>query len=231
MSIYAPRRREQFLAGRCLARQLLCAAYGGDPLRDWPLSSGEDTAPVLLRGGPPWVAISHSGDWVACAASQRRVGIDVERLDERRNRSALMAAVCTASELAHLLALPYGQRAGAFTSLWTLKEAWFKRRSLGVDTAGMAALQTHPMTPGDTETAQVFRCAEAVLSLVADQDALVVWHPRREAWTADSMRWGFSPTSACARPSPKAAHSNRCPCNPAVGAKPHEAVIQEREES
>lgn len=231
MSIYAPRRREQFLAGRWLARQLLCAAYGGDPLRDWPLSSGEDTAPVLLRGGPPWVAISHSGDWVACAASQRRVGIDVERLDERRNRSALMAAVCTASELAHLLALPYGQRAGAFTSLWTLKEAWFKRRSLGVDTAGMAALQTHPydtrrhrnragvpMCRGGTSP----RCRSRRVSRLASEARGLDGRLHAVGLLA---HLGLCP------PKPKGCTLESLPMHPAVGAKPHEAVIQEREES
>jgi 4'-phosphopantetheinyl transferase len=191
-SLAAPRRREQFIAGRWLVRLVLNGVHGGDPHQHWSLSSGADEAPHLLRGSPHWIGISHSGDWVACAVSPRPVGIDLERLNLRRDHAPLIDGVCNAAERIRILALPIDQRPFGLIVLWTLKEAWLKRRNLGVAPARMAILHTHLATPDDSETAQVSRHAEAALAIVTDRDLPIMWQHLPEDWTVDVARWGIS---------------------------------------
>lgn len=108
------RRRQQFLAGRWLARKLLAHVQGCQPA-DLVLSqdgSGRSLAP------PPWrLSISHSGDWVAVAiADSGRLGLDVQVESGARDWSALAA-------FAGLQPCP---DAACFYRHWTLAEAWLK---------------------------------------------------------------------------------------------------------
>ena len=80
-----PRRRAQFLAGHWLARQRLAAVHGGDARRDWVLTAAVDGPPRVVcrepahrRGGQLKVALSHSGEWIACAVSTGAIGLDIE---------------------------------------------------------------------------------------------------------------------------------------------------------
>lgn len=153
-SFTAPRRREQFLAGRWLARALLVQVHGGDALLDWPLSAAVGAPPSVLRGGAPCIAISHSGDWVACAIAAAPVGLDVETLAPRRDHAALAAAICTLREQERLLALSAARRPIELLLAWSLKEAWLKRRGEGLDLLRMAGLHTGPAALDEAQPAQ-----------------------------------------------------------------------------
>jgi 4'-phosphopantetheinyl transferase len=128
-TLNAATRRAQFLAARWQMRQLLAQVHGGDPLADWPLTATLDGPPQLARtiAQPLYLSISHSGDWVACAASTEPVGVDVECTRRQRNVLALSRLACSEAETAQLAALPSPEREALFYRLWTLKEAWFKR--------------------------------------------------------------------------------------------------------
>ncbi len=72
-------RRKHYLAGHWLARELLARAFGGTA-HDWPLAECRGLPPQVLRGdGDLRVSISHSGDWIAAAAADAPIGIDIEQ--------------------------------------------------------------------------------------------------------------------------------------------------------
>lgn len=121
-------RRRQFIAGRALLRlalgRLLAVAPGGIVLRERP-----DNAPALETPAPGGVgfSISHSGPWVACAASlEGAVGLDIERIDLRRDALALARQALGPDALARLRLCEGEERSRAFYRMWCLHEARIK---------------------------------------------------------------------------------------------------------
>jgi phosphopantetheinyl transferase len=85
----------------------------------------------LLDGSPLHVSIAHGGDFVACAVSRQRVGIDIERTDRPESDDALARRVCTPVERQQLAELPPRLRKRALIRLWVRKEAVAKALGLG----------------------------------------------------------------------------------------------------
>ena len=71
-------------------------------------------------------SVSHSGDAVICAVSERPVGIDIEKIRDVRFKTAERFA--TAQELEYI-----GENTERFFEIWTLKEAYFKCIGTGLD--------------------------------------------------------------------------------------------------
>ena len=121
-------RRNQFIAGRVLARRTLGAVLGVAP-EMVRLVERPGTAPALAMpgAGAAGFSISHSGSWIACAASATgRVGLDVEAVDPARDIDALAAQAFDASQQAWLAARPAASRLGDFYRAWSTLEARFK---------------------------------------------------------------------------------------------------------
>jgi 4'-phosphopantetheinyl transferase len=130
-------RRRQFVAGRALLRQMLA------PLLHLPpgsiaLCERAGMAPLLVTPAPASLhfSLSHSGPWVSCALSETTpVGLDIERLDTRRDLAALAQHAFDADQQRWLAAQPPPARLAAFYALWCETEARFK--------LGQAAAGTH----------------------------------------------------------------------------------------
>jgi 4'-phosphopantetheinyl transferase len=122
----APRRREEYLAGRALLRHALADRMGHDAtsLRVEVSAAGK---PECVGG--PAISVSHSGDAVVCALAEVAVGVDVETKPPR-NLDVVAERYFTAAEARWLAADP----AVRFPMLWVLKEAYLK--ALGVGLAG-----------------------------------------------------------------------------------------------
>jgi 4'-phosphopantetheinyl transferase len=123
-----PLRQRQFLIGRILLRQALGTLLGRAG-RDICLLEQPGQAPRLLGTGSagPGISISHSGPWVACAASvHSAVGLDIERVDRGRDLNALAAQAFDAAQYAWWSRRPEASRADDFYRLWTEEEARFK---------------------------------------------------------------------------------------------------------
>ena len=127
--------RIRSLAAEALALQLLQEHYD---LTTAQLCRKENGQPYLT-GCALFVSLSHSGQMVACAVGDRPVGIDVERI--RPVKPNLMGRVCTAEELAYVLAgntPSEGQPCEdpavlrRFFEVWTGKEAYFKKCGTGI---------------------------------------------------------------------------------------------------
>jgi 4'-phosphopantetheinyl transferase len=112
----AERRRDQFLLGRRLARDLLGPGA-------WQMVADEDGRPVVTDGSGaigPDLSLSHSGVWAAAAIAQAgRVGIDIEV--PRRGRDFRAIAECYFSPAEQCAIRTDGEL--AMLSFWTLREA------------------------------------------------------------------------------------------------------------
>jgi 4'-phosphopantetheinyl transferase len=188
-AISAPLRRAQFLAGRWVARALLAAVHGADPLNDWALTADPDLPPMLSGAspvGPLHVALSHSGDHVVCGIDTAPIGIDVEAPRRPRN-AALMKASCCREEATELDALEEAVRQARFDALWTLKEAWLKQRCTGVSPARLATLCTRLAADGERPDAWCWRSRGVVLSVAAAAEPILRFD--EAAHLAQPERW------------------------------------------
>ena len=73
-----------------------------------------------------YFSLSHSGDYVAVAVSEKPVGVDIEKQDKSRFTDALADKILTECEAAAISRLNDEERKVALNIIWTKKEAIFK---------------------------------------------------------------------------------------------------------
>ena len=126
--------RLRSIAGDHLAR-LSVSGHCGVPMEEIRFGRNSDGKPYAL-GLAVEFSISHSGNFVVCAVSDRPVGIDVQFM--RPVRSALTRKVCTPGELGYLREAPgfgeemTGEALVRFYQIWCSKEARFKWLGTGI---------------------------------------------------------------------------------------------------
>lgn len=150
-TLQSPARRDQFVASRWQARQLLAQALGGAP-QDWLLAAPRDAPPRVLADPTLCMSVSHSQGWSACAVARAPLGVDLEVPQPRRDLAGLAALCCTPAEQSMLADLPPADRADRFYALWTVKEAWLKRRLEGVAPRRLAQLDASLVADGEVRT-------------------------------------------------------------------------------
>lgn len=84
--------------------------------------------PYLADYEGPELSLSHSGEYVVCALSDRPVGIDIQAM--RPYRKGIAQRYFSAPELARLEAAP--DKTVAFYELWTAKESLIKAAGLSL---------------------------------------------------------------------------------------------------
>jgi 4'-phosphopantetheinyl transferase len=169
--IAADARRQQFVAGRWQARQLLAEVAGGPP-QAWALGAPDDLPPNV-EGHPEWqLSVSHSGDRVAVALAATPVGIDLEAPRPRRDVEGLIDLCCTEGERALFVACDRAGREDLFHELWTVKESWLKARREWMAPARLRQLDARPADEGEVRT---WRGEGHWLALCAPVDAVVRW--------------------------------------------------------
>ncbi|GAB3246182.1 4'-phosphopantetheinyl transferase family protein [Chitinimonas naiadis] len=150
--ISRPARREQFLAGRWLARHLLHQALGGQAA-DWQISADAGVKPHIVGYPDLHLSLSHTGGWIACAIGDSPLGLDVERVQAQRDTLSMAELVCDAREYATLQALPESERAMHFVALWTRKEAWLKREGAPFDLSNLCHIGSEPAPASQADVA------------------------------------------------------------------------------
>lgn len=118
-------RRQSVLAYRLL-KQALAKEYDliGNPVFDY----GEHGKPYLIGHPEIFFNMSHCAAAVACAVSDRPVGVDVESI--RPLRPTLAKYVLNDDELSLVMSSDRPDR--EFTRLWTMKESLLKLRGTGL---------------------------------------------------------------------------------------------------
>lgn len=177
-SLSSERQRRQFLAGRALARRTHALVQG--PGAAFPgLSAPEQGPPARLTAaggdeGTPNLSLSHSGNWVACAMSLARIGVDVQVSTRPRDVLALAELVCTPAERRWLSESEGQAQQDAFHALWALKESGFKAgECASLDQMGFAP---DPGAPTPSASAWTLLLDDAVLAIVLDAPCLLVVH-------------------------------------------------------
>lgn len=169
------RRRAQFVAARWQVRRLLARVLGG-AATDWALTGAADAPPAVAGRPDLRLSITHSGPWTACALATGEVGLDLEAPQRRRDIAGLAALCCTERERAWLAAAPDAE--AAFYTLWTVKEAWLKRRGEWIAPSRLAELDA---APSDREGVRTWAGEGWRLALCADAREVRWWTPEPAA--------------------------------------------------
>jgi 4'-phosphopantetheinyl transferase len=124
-----PHVRQHKIVARAKLRQILSGYLDRSP-PEIEISTG-------LQGKPQVAGIefnlSHSGDLVVYAVSDRPVGIDIERI-RSMDLSGIIQRFFAPSEFAAWQKLPPSEQEAAFFRTWTIKEAYLKAIGTGLHT-------------------------------------------------------------------------------------------------
>ena len=134
--------RKQSLCADLLLRYALRREYG---LMQTPYLSYEGGKPILQGHETIHFNLSHCCRAVACAVSDRPVGVDVQ--DWQQNRSSLAPYLCTAEELGYIQSA--SDSGVAFAQIWTAKESYGKYTGQGIayDLASVGFVQDGAICP------------------------------------------------------------------------------------
>jgi len=144
--------RARFVAGRLLARRAVAGELGCAPgdvriVQRCAVCGGAHGKPRVAGHAGLGLSIAHAGEHVVVAVARGRdVGIDVERVGPYEDLAGRDAGVLHDAERAVLAALAPAERARAFCSYWTRKEALLKASGEGL-TVELATL--HLTAPAD----------------------------------------------------------------------------------
>src|SRR5690625_7214862 len=120
--------RRQFIAGRCLRRQLL--SLQASVTGRWQLAAA---GPPHMAQRPAWqLSISHRGDWIGAALGPASIGIDLEATHRPRRHLAIASRYFHDEEARALAALAGAERERLFQYMWTAREAYLKALEAGL---------------------------------------------------------------------------------------------------
>ncbi|MFE6159669.1 4'-phosphopantetheinyl transferase family protein [Streptomyces sp. NPDC056486] len=135
---FAPRRAQEFTAGRALLRWALERSLGSWT-RACRVGRTGRGKPLLEDLPSTGISVSHSGETVAVAvAVGRAVGVDIQ--DPVPPTTGLLNRCCSPEQQRELAVLPPERRAAALARRWTIHEACAKATGTGL----MRGPETYP---------------------------------------------------------------------------------------
>ncbi len=114
----------------------------------------EHGKPMLPKELGLYFNLSHSGDYVLCAISDKEIGADIQR--HEKNEDRLAKRFFHPEELAYLKEA--NDRKQCFYELWCLKESCIKCTGRGLST-GLESFSVVPLLYGEEIVLDGFRCA------------------------------------------------------------------------
>jgi 4'-phosphopantetheinyl transferase len=122
-----------------LAPEQLCFSFNGNAKPDLSEQLGEDACNFNM---------SRSGEFAICAIARgRRVGVDLERIQDEVPYADIARERFADEEVAMLNSLPMDDQRGAFFQMWTYKEAYVKACGIGFHLA-IDRFAILPASPG-----------------------------------------------------------------------------------
>ncbi|SFB48678.1 4'-phosphopantetheinyl transferase [Amycolatopsis marina] len=187
--------QRRFLTGRVLAKTLVAARLGVTPgsvrFDATCADCGKHHGPPRVPDAPIKFSISHSGERVGIALTDRTpVGLDVETANRRADESLIDYALSD-EERRVVHALPEDERANAFFTYWTRKEAVMKATGKGLriplrgitlappgESAHLLASDDESLSPERTRLADLTPGSgyRAAVALLTDQEIAVTEH-------------------------------------------------------
>jgi len=150
----SPDLRHRFLSRRWMARSLLAAETGEDAgglvLERRCERCGElhPESPLTVGSVGVWWSASSSAGLAAVAIAERRVGLDLEKGDERPRWERISRRFYSEDEHRAVAGSP-----ARFLQFWTLKEAYLKAVGLGLP-GGLRSLECTGLSPSAAEWSQ-----------------------------------------------------------------------------
>jgi 4'-phosphopantetheinyl transferase len=130
--------RTLWIGTRALLRRVLAARLSTEP-EFIVFGEGPNGKPALSEpAGSEWLhfSVSHSGAVAAIAvARDRRVGIDVERIQQDLSWEPIAARFFSSADVAVIKDRPPADRSRAFFDCWVRKESYLKGLGLGLTRA------------------------------------------------------------------------------------------------
>jgi 4'-phosphopantetheinyl transferase len=128
-----PQARRRWVAARWALRTVLGCYLEVEP-EEVELRLGPRGKPVLAATGESLrFNLSHSGELALIAVARGlEIGVDVERIDPRRDVLALAPRALGPEEAAAVREAPAGERSAAFHAAWTRREAVAKCLGVGL---------------------------------------------------------------------------------------------------
>uniref|UniRef100_C6E977 4'-phosphopantetheinyl transferase n=1 Tax=Geobacter sp. (strain M21) TaxID=443144 RepID=C6E977_GEOSM len=160
-----PVKRERFLVGRGILRELLEGGIG-EEAREIGFLSGEHGKPSLQRdaaNGRVGFNTSHSGSYLLIGVVfGGEVGVDLEEMRSDLDFAPMARRYFSPREQQELFSLPYQEQLPAFYRCWTRKEAYLKGIGTGFSQPSTCfdvsllpgenpALLAHRITPEDAD--------------------------------------------------------------------------------
>ncbi|GAB2663077.1 4'-phosphopantetheinyl transferase family protein [Kribbella swartbergensis] len=141
--------RARFLLGCTIVRRALSHRLSLPPAsirldRTCP-DCGQPHGKVRVDGAE--LSVTHSGDLVGVAISDRPVGLDVEKVDPGIDVDGLAQVSLADVEIAALAGYDAGERVRAFTTYWTRKEAVVKATGEGIRAELRTVIVSRPDQP------------------------------------------------------------------------------------
>lgn len=121
--------RRTKLLGETMTRQLLGAQFGLDA-KHCRIVKGEHGKPYVEGVENVFFNLSHSGDFIVCAISDREIGIDIERIG--KVRMAVARRFYHPGEVSVLESLSGDSQIDLFFRYWSVKESFLKYTGSGL---------------------------------------------------------------------------------------------------
>lgn len=118
---------DNMLIGEILAKASIKSVFGID-IGKQNFVCGKNQKPYLLDYPGVFFNISHSGKMVACAVSDKPVGVDIQQITPYKERTA--QRVCGETELKKIT--QSDDKASEFAKIWSKKEAFLKKNGDGI---------------------------------------------------------------------------------------------------
>lgn len=121
-------RKKSILLSQGFAKETISKEFEIDK-KDLIFSVTESGKPYCKSHPEIHFSLSHSGDLLALAISDKEIGIDIEKL--RTAKEALITRVCSKNEINKINSSENKDK--TFTEIWTKKEAYLKALGTGID--------------------------------------------------------------------------------------------------
>lgn len=132
------KKQQQALADQCLLERL--SIRTGIAPQQLSFYKGPKGKPYLNQAPDVFFNLSHSGNKIVIALSQKEIGVDVERI-RPRDYAHIARRYYAEIEQAYLFKHDEPEQLAAFISLWTLKESYLKLIGAGLS----GGLSTYPI--------------------------------------------------------------------------------------
>ncbi len=121
-------RKKSILLSQGFAKEKIAEEFSLEK-KDIVFSVTERGKPYCRSHREIYFSLSHSGDFIALAISDRDVGIDIEKI--RQAKETLVKRVCCENEISAIFSSENPDE--TFTEIWTKKEAYLKALGTGID--------------------------------------------------------------------------------------------------